>query len=301
MDALADLLDGVRARGAVFGQALMDPPWAIRFAAGAELTLTTMVRGQGWVVPEGGPPVRIGPGDVAVVKGPHKVGDRPGTPPAFVVTAESYCMRADGRELGRALTLAPRTCGARPAGDALLLSGAYEGPVGNRLLRELPPVVVLPAGRHKALGLLAEEIAAVRPGQQAVLDRLLDLALVTALRAWFEEHVTGRDSVVDGALRLLHERPDHAWTVAMLAAETGVSRAALARRFVAQVGEPPMAYLAGRRMRMAAELLRSSDSTLATIARKVGYANGYALSAAFKRLTGVSPAEHRAAALTGIE
>ncbi|MBB5082638.1 AraC family transcriptional regulator [Nonomuraea endophytica] len=298
MDALAELLDGVRARGATFGRTVMDTPWAVGFASGAPLTLTTMIRGQAWVVPEAGEPLRLGQGDVAVVRGPHTIADPPGTAPQFMVTPGSYCLLADGTELGDELTQGPRTCGPRPDADALMLSGAYEGPIGERLLRALPPALVLPAGRHPALDLLSEEIAAVRPGQQVVLDRLLDLALVAALRAWFDRPGASveADPVVDRALRLLHDKLDRPWTVADLAAETGVSRAALARRFAARVGSPPMAYLAGRRVEVAADLLRGSDATLTTIARRVGYSDAFALSVAFKRLRGVTPSEHRAAA-----
>ncbi|MFI6392245.1 AraC family transcriptional regulator [Nonomuraea sp. NPDC050540] len=298
MDALADLLEGVRARGATFGRSVMDTPWAVGFASGAPLTLTTMIRGQAWVVPEEGEPLRVGQGDVAVVRGTHTIADPPGTAPRFMVTPGSYCLLADGTELGDALTLGPRTCGPRLDADALMLSGAYEGPIGERLLRALPPALVLPAGRHPALDLLSEEIAAVRPGQQAVLDRLLDLALVAALRAWFDRPgaAVEPDPVVDRALRLLHDELDRPWTVADLAAETGVSRAALARRFAARVGSPPMAYLADRRVEVAADLLRGSDATLTSIARRVGYSDAFTLSVAFKRLRGVTPSEHRAAA-----
>ncbi len=83
--------------------------------------------------------------------------------------------------------------------------------------------------------------------------------------------------------------------MAELAAGVGVSRAALARRFTALVGEPPMAYLTGWRIALAADLLRQTDHTVGTIARKVGYANAFALSVAFKRLRGTRPSEHRSA------
>jgi transcriptional regulator GlxA family with amidase domain len=84
--------------------------------------------------------------------------------------------------------------------------------------------------------------------------------------------------------------------VAELATKVGVSRAALARRFTAMVGEPPMAYLTSWRIALAADLLTTTDQTVATIAREVGYANAFALSVAFTRVRGVRPSEHRASA-----
>jgi AraC-like DNA-binding protein len=101
------------------------------------------------------------------------------------------------------------------------------------------------------------------------------------------------DPVVGGLLRLLQDDPAHPWTVAALAAKAGVPGAALARRFTALVGEPPMTYLTGRRLALAADRLRDSEDTLDTVARRVGYGSAFALSTAFKRVYGVSPVEYR--------
>ena len=101
--------------------------------------------------------------------------------------------------------------------------------------------------------------------------------------------------MIGRALRMLHNNPAHPWTVATLAAETGVSRASLARYFAELVGEPPMSYLASWRLALAADLLREPDATVGAVARQVGYGSAFALSAAFKRVRGVSPQEHRAA------
>jgi AraC-like DNA-binding protein len=54
-----------------------------------------------------------------------------------------------------------------------------------------------------------------------------------------------------------------------------------------------MAYLTGWRLALAADLLREPDATIASVARKVGYGSPFALSAAFKRVRGVSPQQHR--------
>lgn len=296
MDVLTDLLDGVRARGAVFSRTVMTSPWSLRFASGAPLTLATVLRGEAWLVPAEGDAVRVRAGDIALVRGsePYTVADAPDTRPRVLIDRAAYCGMSDPAVVAD--------------GAAVLLSGAYDnaGGISERLLRVLPPVLVIPdADCHSPmLALVTAELARDSPGQQAVLDRLLDLLLISVLRGWFDRPGTSAppwyraadDPVVGHALRLLHDRPADPWTVAKLAAEAGVSRAALARRFTARVGEPPMTYLAGWRVSLAADLLRGTDDTVGAIARRVGYANTFALSVAFKRLRQVTPSAHRAAA-----
>lgn len=83
-----------------------------------------------------------------------------------------------------------------------------------------------------------------------------------------------------------------------LAAASGASRASLARRFNDLVGEPPMTFLKNWRMAMAADLLCQPGETVGTVAEKVGYATPFAFSAAFKRIRGMSPQQHRMSALS---
>src|SRR5690349_9752267 len=70
MDALAGLLDGPRARGAFLLRMIMKPPWSLRIEDEAPLTVIAAVRGDAWILPDGGEPVRLPPGSVAVVRGP---------------------------------------------------------------------------------------------------------------------------------------------------------------------------------------------------------------------------------------
>lgn len=308
---MGELLDGVRARGAVFTRTVMSPPWSLRFATGAELTLLAVLDGKVWITPADGEPINIGSGDIAVLRGPapYTVAEDPSASPERVITAADYCARtARAAVTTETATLDPRTCGVADTGAAHLVSGAYEGRTGlsDRLLDALPDVLVVREDEADAtlLALVARELRRDRPGQQAVLDRLLDLILVSTLRAWFDRprnhapawYRATDESVVANALRLLHDDPAHPWTVATLAAEVGTSRSGLARRFTRHVGEPPMAYLTMWRVALAADLLRDTGATVGSIARKVGYANAFALSVAFKRRRGVTPTQHRAAA-----
>jgi AraC-like DNA-binding protein len=307
MDALVGLLDGPRARGAFALRSVMEPPWSIRIQDGAPLTLMAVVRSDAWVAPAVGDPVRLGPGDVAVARGPepYVVGDDPATGPQVVIHPGQRCTTPEGVPVSQAMDLGVRTWGDDPEGSSVLLVGTYQqvGAVGQRLLDVLPPLVVLPDDDWESplVPLLAREIVRDEPGQEVVLDRLLDLVLVAVLRAWFSRTEGAApgwfrghgDPVVGRALRLMQNNPAHPWTVESLAGATGVSRAALARRFTALVGEPPMAYLTGWRLALAADLLTEPGATVASVARRVGYGSAFALSAAFKRERGESPTEHR--------
>ncbi|MDT0308679.1 AraC family transcriptional regulator [Streptomyces sp. DSM 44917] len=317
MDALISLLEGPRARGAFLLRAVLEAPWGVRVRDEAAVTVLCVVRGGAWILPEGGgggEPVEVGPGRVAVVRGPraYVVADDPATAPQVDVLPGGCSVAADGTDLCEALDLGVRAWGTGGEGGTELLIGTYQvaDAVGGRLLRALPDVLVLEEGElggGALVGLLAGEISKEQPGQEVVLDRLLDLLLISALRAWFARPETEApawyraqgDPVVGPVLRLIHEHPAHPWTVSALAAKAGVSRAALARRFAGLVGEPPMTYLTGWRLDLAAGLLRGeAELTLEAVARRVGYGSAFALSTAFKRERGVSPSEHRAGPAT---
>lgn len=307
MDSFTGMLDGPKASGAFLLRSILNPPWALRIEDRAPLSLATMVRGEAWVLPDGGEPVRLRPGDVALLRGPepYTLADHPDTPVQVVVDADQRCSTGEGEDVTDARALGVRTWGHAADGSAVLLSGTYQldREIGRRLLSALPPLLIRPAGSGDTalVRLLAEEIGRDEPGQELVLDRLLDLLLVTILRSWLAAPDSGApawyqaqgDPVVGPALRLLHGSPAYPWTVAALAGKVGVSRAALARRFAELVGEPPMTYLAGWRLGLAADLLREPDTTVARVAREVGYSSAFALSAAFKRVRGVSPQEYR--------
>ncbi|MCW2768223.1 MAG: AraC-type DNA-binding protein-like protein [Nocardioides sp.] len=311
MDGLAALLDGPRAQGAFLLRCLMDAPWSVRLEDESPLTVTAVVRGHAWAIPRAGSPVRLGAGDIAIALGPDHwtVADDPATEPQAVIHPGQVCRTPDGRELAEEMHQGIRSWGNSAVGETVMLTGAYmvEGEVSRRLLRALPPLLVLRSDelRSPLVPLLADEIVKDEPGQEAVLDRLLDLLLIAVLRAWFARpeadppawYVGQADPVIGPALRLLQHHPEHPWTVADLAAAAGVSRASFARRFTDVVGEPPMGFLTGWRLALAADLLRDPGATLASVARRVGYSTPFALSTAFKRERGISPRDFRALAL----
>jgi AraC-like DNA-binding protein len=310
VDSLGGLLDAPRARGAFALRAVMRSPWSLRILAESPLTLIAGVVGDVWITPDEGDAVRLGSGDIAVTRGPdhYNVSDSPSSAPSVIVYPGQRCCDLDGNSLAEAMMHGVRTWGNDPTGETLFLVGAYEhlSDISDRLLRALPPVLKVSGDEWDSpiVGLLDEEIRKDEPGQAAVLDRLLDLLLTAVLKAWFGKRDTSSpewwrhqgDRIVERALRLMHDRPHQAWTLDKLAAATGASRASLSRRFQELVGEPPMTFLKNWRMALAADLLCRPNETVGTVAEKVGYATPFAFSAAFKRVRGLSPQQHRKSA-----
>jgi AraC-like DNA-binding protein len=78
-----------------------------------------------------------------------------------------------------------------------------------------------------------------------------------------------------------------------LGREVGLSRSALADRFIRLIGVPPMHYLANWRMQVAMQELRDTSASLAQVADMVGYESEAAFSRAFKKAVGAAPATWR--------
>jgi len=308
VDVFGDLFRGVRAHGSLFGSTALSPPWALHFVDGAPLTLCTVLGGAGWIVPEYGSPEPLRSHETVVVRGPGTFTfvDEIGTSAQPVACGE-FC--ATPEQGGTRHRLGWHDAGDSGSAATTLIVGAYpvRGEISHRLLDALPVVLRVEAGGtgDPVLDHLAAEVALDVPGQQVVLDRLLDWLLVCTLREWFDRPggeppawwTAQRDPVVGDALRAMHAEPAAPWSVASLADRLGVSRSTLAKRFAVLVGEPPLTYLTRWRMTLAADLLlERTGATIAEIAGAVGYSDAFSFSAAFKRVRGVNPSEFRRAA-----
>ncbi|WP_425281785.1 AraC family transcriptional regulator [Streptomyces ficellus] len=308
MDPLSSLLNGIRAEGSVVSHAVLTAPWTIRFADDAPLTMISVLRGGGTLLLPDGTERAVGAGDTAIVSGsaPFHLADDPTTADRSHAAYEIACFTTDtecaSQELGGI------HWGADSEEATALIVGAYRasGHRHERLLRALPPVLVIKEDVETCAWLetAAVDAAQLSAGSQALMDRLLDWALVCTLRTWFDQ--VGADApswyrgltdpVLAPALRAFHDRPAETWTVASLATRAGVSRALFAKRFTQLMGRPPLAYLTECRMDEAAALLTDTDLSVAQIGRSVGYADAFGFSAAFKRHKGQSPSTFRAAA-----
>jgi AraC-like DNA-binding protein len=304
MDVLTDLLQRSRARGAAFSHSTVRGAWGIAFPTTQGIAVHGIVDGETYLWSDDPARARrVLPGDLVLVRGSleHYLAHEPGAACRPLTDIATGSPGAAAREV--------RIDDRGDGPGAVFFCGAYmfDGDLCAALLAGLPDVIHLRpqvgSSLRATMDILGSELLAPAPGQQALLDRLLDVALVQVLRLHFAADVEAApawfraldDPAIGAALRAVHAEPQRAWTVAELAAEAALSRAPFARRFTQLLGVSPLAYLTDWRMALAREQLRDTDAGLAAIARSLGYASEFSFAAAFKRHEGVSPGRWRAA------
>jgi AraC-like DNA-binding protein len=294
VDLLYDHLMRARATGAVFARTVIMPPWGLRLGGSIQLAVHAVTRGKAWLwLDDPAGAVELRPGEIALVRGgsAHYIAHEPG---ADCLGPGDF--RAQHRQ---------SVPNAGPAAT-VFLCGAYQfsGDIASGLLDALPRVLMLSSAIDEPLRdvikLLSRELTTVEPGQQTVLDRLLDVLLVLALRSDFRRSATAprwyrasADPRLHAALQAMHEDASHPWTVPDLAAISGLSRSAFARAFRDALGQAPLQYLTEWRMTLARDHLRTGELSLARIAAGVGYGSPYAFAAAFRSHHGIPPGAWR--------
>ncbi len=148
-----------------------------------------------------------------------------------------------------------------------------------------------------SLQLLFTEAMKKHSGQQALLDRLIEVVLIQLLRELIDQNhlkiglLAGlADPRLSKAITVIHDQPAEAWTLYNLAEVAGMSRARFATHFRETVGMTPGHYLSEWRIGIAQALLKNGKP-IPFIADAVGYANASALSRAFSAQVGASPAK----------
>jgi len=190
------------------------------------------------------------------------------------------------------------------APDFRMLGGTFQiERVNAALLQLLPGTIHIRAAESdtsrlaRIIDLIMEEYAAERSGREMILERLVEVLLVEALR-WrsiSDESVPAgllagmRDAPLAGALRAMHADVRHGWTVAALAKQAGMSRSAFATRFATTIGCAPMEYLSRWRMSLAQDALSRGGKSLDRVAEEIGYDSASAFSTAFRKRLGCAP------------
>ena len=298
VDVIADVLSVAGVHGTVAGTAQAGHGWGFAFDDANPACFHAIGAGTAWLRVPDKEPLQLMPGDIVLLPrgGAHGLAGTVDTP---LVPFSSITI-SDERVF---------SVGAPPA-QTRIHCGHYnqDASCATPLFELLPDLLHIPATPGRAPGLeasvhlLALELSEPRLGRSTVLDRLIDIILVQVLRVWLDLHPQTistswlralADPAVAAALAAIHAEPARNWTVASLAESASVSRATLARRFTALVGQPPNRYLASWRMDLAGRELLHSDRTIESIAKEVGYNSEFAFSKAFTRLRGTPPSRYR--------
>lgn len=177
---------------------------------------------------------------------------------------------------------------------------SFASPDADLLVSLLPQVVVVRAQPRLAvlLRLIDEETRARRSARELVLQRLLEVMLIEALRCGSDAASAPglarglADERLAIALRAMHARPQHAWTVTKLAKDAALSRSAFFARFSRTLGVPPMEYLLSWRMALAKRRLRERELSMEEVAASIGYSSASTFTVAFARYVGMPPARY---------
>lgn len=270
--------------------------WGVRYPAYGQPSFALVLDGSCWLAVEGMPATQLHAGDFILFS------MTPGFTLASELTVKPKPMRIPRRE---------DHVGEIVHGDsaaestATLLGGGFAfDPMNASMLVHLLPKMLHIRSTDPAIGgiapiveLIKRETRSQRPGQALVLTRLIEIILVEALRsAPPDVHSTGllaglRDAQLSAALRSIHLKTSHPWTLATLARQAGMSRSSFADRFARVVGETPLNYLLQWRIALAKNKLVYEELTVAQTALAVGYQSASAFSTAFSRETGRSPKE----------
>lgn len=84
-------------------------------------------------------------------------------------------------------------------------------------------------------------------------------------------------------------------SIETIAKHVGIERSYFSRKFKTAYGITPLKYLQNIRINAAKKLLETTDLSLSAIAPSVGYVDIFSFSKAFKKNTGISPVDYRAA------
>jgi AraC-like DNA-binding protein len=314
MDVLSEVLRVVRLEGALFFNAEFSAPWCISEPLSTDIApyLPTGARhlilyhflteGRAYVRLPDGRTEELKAGDIVIIPhgDAHLLGN--GSPERPVDSLRTFAKNmADGLKLvrfGGGGEITRFVCGYF----------ACEPRLSEIFLGGLPPMLKVhisgePSGQwlEHSIRFSVDESEGSFAGSHVLLAKLSEVLFIETLRRYINElplEQTGwlagaRDPLISQALALLHREPSYPWTVSNLARRVGLSRTRLAERFRHFLGESPMAYLTKWRLKLGAEMLLSTEDSIAGVAEAVGYCSEAAFNRAFKREFDFPPAQFR--------
>jgi len=314
MDVLSEVLRVVKLEGALFFNAEFSAPWCLSStgSAGVSPFLSPAPRhlimyhflteGRAYARLPDGRRVELNAGDIVILPNgdSHFLGN--GSPAKPVDSFQTF-----SKNLSEGLKLV-RFGGKGEVTRFVCGYLSCDPRLSEVFLAGLPPLLKVnvagdPAGRwlEQSIRFSVDEVNGSNAGSGLVLARLSEVLIVETLRRYINSLPPGqtgwlagaRDPMIGQALALLHKDPADPWTISDLAKRVGLSRTRLAERFRHYLEESPMAYLAKWRLKLGAEILQSTEDSVAEIAATVGYGSEAAFNRAFKREFDCPPAQYR--------
>jgi AraC-like DNA-binding protein len=299
----ADLFRGIRLQSGVAFWPQFRAPWGVSVERDWAV-FHIVVEGDCWLQVRGvADPVKLSTGDFVVVsRGQfHTLRDQLSTPVTDFFHLVKTCQGDNKGGL-----FFP---GEGPATRLICGGMLLENPKSNPLLAILPPLLHVKCVESDSRSWLRSTTQHIRfelerggIGAKEVVNRLVDVLFLQAVRSYFDQNAetaesgwlaAARDPQIGQALALLHGHPRRHWTIASLARRLAMSRSAFTLRFRELVGEPPQHYFTRLRISGAAARLRSTGDKLSVIARAAGYESLPAFVKSFRRHTGMTPGAYR--------
>ncbi|TRY29819.1 AraC family transcriptional regulator [Aliiglaciecola sp. M165] len=298
------LLDSLRMESAFFTQSRLSMPWALSMPAMHNCMMFHIVAEGSALFQVGNTEIQLNSGDfILFPKGEgHELSD--GICQSFTPLDElpinAVTERYETLSFGGGGAQTTMVCG-------VLL---FQHPLAIKLLGILPTFIVIQQDSETPSDivdnisrLLEAETSTIGMGAEAVIARLADILVITAMRQHLQDLSEDKigwlgaleDDRIGHALKLIHDSPDHHWSLEELAHDVGMSRTSFAQQFKRLVGNTPMEYLTEWRMSLAYSKLQLSKDSMLVIALDIGYQSEAAFSRAFKKVIGKSPNEVRKA------
>lgn len=291
VDPLSDVLNVLGARVTRRTRMEASGRWSFAFPAVDRLKFVALLRGNHWMMLPGCAPQLMNEGDVCLLgRTAYAIASHPAEIP---INGEVLYAESDVAHVG--------------GDDTIAMGGSVTFSAGSVdfLLDMLPVFMIVPRSSPSAdavktiLALMSGELDRSRMGSEIVGARLADVLLVEAIRAYAGRvdvtHIGWLAALSDvrigRALRAIHDGVARPWTVAGLAGLAGMSRAAFSAEFTRLVGQPPLTYVRAWRLTLAHAALTRGDTTVASIANRIGYTSQSAFGHAFRRAFGASPKE----------
>lgn len=290
MDPLTEVISLLQPR-TVFSKGINGAgAWAVRYSDFGHPSFCAVLEGSCLLAVDGQDPVTLQAGDFVLL---------PATPGFTMSSFDKITPQLIDSKAAALVTGELRHGRTEGPADVRLLGGYFEfnSPDAGLLVSLMPGIVHLRQSKRLPVlvNLINDECLNPLAGQDLVLNRLVEVLLIEALRSTATDQAPPgllrglADERIATALRAIHRDPARSWTVAAMAQLSALSRTAFFERFAQTLGLLPMEYLFRWRMAIAKDLLRRLDIGLTEVADRIGYQSASAFSTAFSRYTGQSP------------